>query len=466
MSIKTISQEELNEQKMYSQKVRSALHVCFEQPLAYVHSYGCQQNVSDGEKLKGMLEEMGYGFTDDTGSASLILFNTCAVRENAVERVFGNVGALKHLKKKNPDLIIAVCGCMVQQEETAKRIKSTFPFVDIIFGTHVLHTFPELLCRRIFEGGRILEIPDCEGVIAENLPLKRESAFKASVPVMYGCNNFCTYCVVPLVRGRERSRRAEDIITEVKELVHSGYKDILLLGQNVNSYGKGTEVDFPELLSRLDRLEGEFKIEFMTSHPRDCTERLIDAIADSEKICHHLHLPVQCGSDRILKLMNRHYDKAHYLKLVDYARQRIPDLNLTTDIIVGFPGETREDFEQTLELMKNVRFDSAFTFIYSPRSGTKAAEMEDPVSADEKGKWFRELLAVQGECGSESYKKYVGKTVRVLCEGKGRTSEEYFTGKSRENIIVDFNGNENDIGTFLNVRITEARAWALIGEKV
>lgn len=409
---------------------------------------------------------MGYGFTDDTEKADLILFNTCAVRENAVERVFGNVGALKRLKKKNPSLIIAVCGCMVQQEETAKRIKSTFPFVDLIFGTHVLHSFPELLCKCLLEGGRILEIPDCDGVIAENIPVKRESPFKASVPIMYGCNNFCTYCVVPLVRGRERSRAPENIIAEVNGLLEKGYKDILLLGQNVNSYGKGTDVDFPKLLSILDSLKGEFKIEFMTSHPKDCTERLIDVIADSEKICHHLHLPVQCGSDRVLKAMNRHYDKAHYLNLVEYARKRIPDLNLTTDIIVGFPGETREDFEQTLELMKTVCFDSAFTFIYSPRLGTKAAEMEDPVSAEEKGKWFRELLEVQGECGSESYQKYVGKTVRVLCEGKGRTSETYFTGKSRQNIIVDFNGDEKDVGTFVNVRITEAKAWALIGEKV
>lgn len=466
MSTRTVSQEELEQQKIYARKVRSVTHTYFEKPLAHVHSYGCQQNVSDGEKLKGMLAEMGYGFTDDTEKADLILFNTCAVRENAVERVFGNVGALKRLKKKNPSLIIAVCGCMVQQEETAKRIKSTFPFVDLIFGTHVLHTFPELLCKCLLEGGRILEIPDCDGVIAENIPVKRESPFKASVPIMYGCNNFCTYCVVPLVRGRERSRAPENIIAEVNGLLEKGYKDILLLGQNVNSYGKGTDVDFPKLLSMLDSLNGEFKIEFMTSHPKDCTERLIDVIADSEKICHHLHLPVQCGSDRVLKAMNRHYDKAHYLNLVEYARKRIPDLNLTTDIIVGFPGETREDFEQTLELMKTVCFDSAFTFIYSPRLGTKAAEMEDPVSAEEKGKWFRELLEVQGECGSKSYQKYVGKTVRVLCEGKGRTSETYFTGKSRQNIIVDFNGDEKDVGTFVNVRITEARAWALIGEKV
>lgn len=461
-----VTKDELDLQQMFMQKVGSITHTYLQKPLAYVHSYGCQQNVSDGEKIKGMLDKMGYGFTENLSDAQLILFNTCAVRENAVERVFGNVGALKHLKKKNPQLIIAVCGCMVQQKETAEKMKKTFPFVDIIFGTHVLHSFPQLLFSCLFEGGRILEIPESDGVIAEGVPVRRESKFKASVPIMYGCNNFCTYCVVPLVRGRERSRAPEDVILEVKELVENGYKDILLLGQNVNSYGKDTDVDFPELLSHLDKLPGEFRIEFMTSHPKDCTERLIDVIADSEKICHHLHLPVQCGSDRILKLMNRHYDTERYLKLVEYARKKIPNLNLTTDIIVGFPGEQREDFEQTLELMKKVCFDSAFTFIFSPRVGTKAAEMDDPVSAEEKGKWFRELLDVQSECGSKSYGKYVGKTLRVLCEGEGRTDSKYFTGKSRENIIVDFNGNENDIGTFVNVRITEAKAWALIGEKV
>lgn len=466
MSVRTVTQRELEEQKIYTQKIGSALHIYDKKPLAFIHSYGCQQNVTDGEKIKGMLAEMGFGFTDDTASADFILFNTCAVRENAVDRVFGNVGALKHLKKKNPKLIIAVCGCMVQQPETAKRLKQSFPFVDMIFGTHVLHTFPELMCKCIFEDGRVFDITDSDGVIAEGLPLKRESGFKASVPIMYGCDNFCTYCVVPYVRGRERSREPNEVINEVKGLIDKGYKDILLLGQNVNSYGKGTDVDFPELLQRLDNLEGEYRLEFMTSHPKDCTEKLIDVIAESRHICHHIHLPVQCGSDRILKLMNRHYNTDHYLRLVDHARRKIPDLNLTTDIIVGFPGEQREDFEQTLELMKRVCFDSAFTFIFSPREGTKAADMEDPISAEEKGKWFRELLEVQGECGSKSYLKYVGKTLNILCEGRGRTSDEYYNGKSRQNIIVDFNGDESDIGKFVNVKITKALAWALIGEKI
>lgn len=466
MSTRIISAEELEEQKLYAQKVRSATHILDKAPLAYVHTYGCQQNAADGEKIKGMLEEMGYGFTDDTSKADFILFNTCAVRENAVERVFGNVGALKHLKKKNPNLIIAVCGCMVQQPLTAEKLKKTFPFIDIIFGTHVLHTLPQLLCCCLFEGNRVFDISDSDGEIAEGLPVKRESNFKASVPIMYGCNNFCTYCVVPYVRGRERSRNPEDVISEVRSLVEEGYKDILLLGQNVNSYGKGTDVDFPELLMRLDKLPGEFKIEFMTSHPKDCTKRLIDVIAGSDKISHHLHLPVQCGSDRILKLMNRHYDVKSYLELVEYAREKIPDLNLTTDIIVGFPGEMREDFEKTLDLMKRVCFDSAFTFIFSPREGTKAAAMEDPISAEEKGEWFRELLQVQTDCGSKSYKKYIGKTLKVLCEGEGRTSEKYFNGKSRQNIIVDFIGEKSDIGKFVDVKITDALAWALIGEKI
>ena len=466
MSVRTVTSEELAEQRIYIQKIRSAFHIRSTPPLAYVHSYGCQQNVSDGERIKGILSEMGYDFTEDTAKADLILFNTCAVRENAVERVFGNVGALKHLKKKNPDLIIAVCGCMVQQEETAKRLQKTFPFVDMIFGTHVLHTLPQLLCSIVFEGGRVFDITESDGIIAEGLPVKRESKIKASVPIMYGCNNFCTYCVVPYVRGRERSRAPSDIIDEVKALISDGCKDILLLGQNVNSYGKGTDVDFPELLKRLDSLEGEFRIEFMTSHPKDCTKRLIDVIAESSHICHHIHLPVQCGSDRILKAMNRGYTREHYLQLVDYARNRIPDLNLTTDIIVGFPGELREDFEETLSLMKQVRFDSAFTFIYSSRLGTKAAQMEDPVSSDEKGKWFRDLLEVQGQCGSESYMKYEGKILNVLCDGEGRTDKKYYTGKSRQNIIVDFNGTENDIGTFVNVKITKALPWALIGEKI
>ena len=459
-----VSEEEIKEQRFFMQRVKAVTHMFDHVPLAYTHSYGCQQNVSDGEKINGMLSEMGYSFTDNPDEADFILYNTCAVRENAENRVFGNLGALKHLKNRNPDLVIAVCGCMVQQGHITERIRKTFPFVDLVFGTHVLHKFPEFLYSIFAEDKRVFQIPESDGVICEGIPVRRDNPFKASVPIMYGCNNFCTYCVVPYVRGRERSRAPEEIISEVKELIAKGYKEILLLGQNVNSYGKGGEVDFKGLLKSLDSLDGEFKISFMTSHPKDCTFELIDTIADSKHISWHLHLPVQSGSNRILKLMNRHYDVEKYMSLVEYARKRIPDIQLTTDIIVGFPGETYEDFTETLELMKKVKYDSAFTFIYSKRNGTKAAEMDDPVSEEEKGKWFRKLLEVQGQAGDEAYKKYVGQTLRVLCEGRGRTDESLYTGKSRQNIIVDFNGNEQLIGQFVDVKITRALNWALVGE--
>lgn len=463
-----VNDEELREQRFFMQKTRSVTHTFFDIPLAHVHSYGCQQNVSDGEKIKGMLAEMGYGFTDDTAKADLILFNTCAVRENAEDRVFGNVGALKHLKNRKPSLVIAVCGCMVQQPQIADRLHKSFPFVDLIFGTNVLHKFPQMLFETLSSGERVLEIPDGDGVIAENLPVKRDSTFKASVPIMYGCNNFCTYCIVPYVRGRERSRAADDVVKEVETLINSGYKEITLLGQNVNSYGNGTDVNFPALLRKLDALcpEKRFIISFMTSHPKDCTHELIDTIADSTHISYHLHLPVQSGSDRILKLMNRHYDREKYLELVSYARAKIPDINLSTDIIVGFPGETYEDFGETLDLVKQVKFDSAFTFIYSKRTGTKAAEMPDLVTDEEKGKWFKELLQAQSESGGHTLDKYVGQQLDILCEGRGRTADAYYTGKSRQNIIVDFDGEESDIGRFVRVEITEALSWALKGKLI
>lgn len=464
MAVVTVTEEELADQKLFIQRVRAVTHVFDHKPLAFTHSYGCQQNVSDSEKLDGMLEQMGFAFTDKPENADLVLYNTCAVRENAENRVFGNVGALKALKRKNPDMVIAVCGCMVQQEHIASRMKQRFPYVDLIFGTHVLHRFPELLYGIYEKRVRTVCIPEMDGVVAEGLPVKRESRFKASVPIMYGCNNFCTFCIVPKVRGRERSRSPDTVINEVRTLVSEGYKEILLLGQNVNSYGKGGEVGFPELLRRLDELDGEFMINFMTSHPKDCSHELIDVIADSRHISHHLHLPVQSGSDRILKLMNRHYDTEKYLELVNYARERIPDIQLTTDIIVGFPGETYEDLTMTLDLMRKVGFDSAYTFIYSRREGTKAAEMDDPVSDEEKGKWFRELLDVQGAIGEKAYEKYVGRTLRVLCEGRGRTDEALLTGKSRQEIIVDFAGEDDLIGKFVDVSITKALPWALLGE--
>ena len=466
MAVSTVTEEELKEQRLFIQRVRAVTHVFDRRPLAFTHAYGCQQNVSDSEKIDGMLAEMGFGFTDKPDNADLVLYNTCAVRENAENRVFGNVGALKHIKEKNPGMVIAVCGCMVQQEHIAERMRQRFPYVDLIFGTHVLHRFPEMLYSIYEKGKRVVCIPDCDGTVAEGLPVRRSERFKASVPIMYGCNNFCTFCIVPKVRGRERSRDPKEIIAEVRGLINDGFREILLLGQNVNSYGKGTDTDFPALLRELDSLDGEFIVSFMTSHPKDCSHELIDVIADSRHISHHLHLPVQSGSDRILKLMNRHYDIEKYLSLVDYAREKIPDIQLTTDVIVGFPGETYEDFRLTLDLMKRVKYDSAFTFIYSRREGTKAAEMDDPVSDEEKGKWFRELLDVQGELGERAYEKYVGRTLRVLCEGRGRTDEKLLTGKSRQNIIVDLEGDDSLLGSFVDVKITEALPWALKGEIV
>ena len=400
-------------QKEYAEKVRELNSARELPPIAHVHSFGCQQNVSDGEKIKGMLAMMGYGFSDSADGADLVLFNTCAVRENAEDRVFGNLGALKHNKKLKPDMLIGVCGCMVQQEHITERIKKSFPYVDMVFGTHVLHTLPQLIYEALTTHKRQISIPQMDGVIAEGIPLRRESKLKASIPIMYGCNNFCTYCIVPYVRGRERSRDPEEIVREAEQLVADGYKELLLLGQNVNSYGRGTDVDFPELLRRINAIPGEFKISYMSSHPKDATHELIDTIAECEKVTRHFHLPVQSGSSRILKLMNRSYTREHYLELINYAKEHIPDVALTSDIIVGFPGETYEDFQETLSLIREVKYDSLFTFIYSPRKGTKAAEMPDPISQEEKGRWFRELLEVQGEIGCSSYHDYIGRTMRV-----------------------------------------------------
>ncbi len=459
-----ISAEELAVQKEYMRRVAEINSRRETPPVAHVHSFGCQQNVSDGEKLKGMLAEMGYGFSPETRGADLVLFNTCAVRENAEDRVFGNLGALKHNKRDDPDMIIGVCGCMVQQEHITEKIKRSFPHVDLVFGTHVLHTLPQIIYEVLTTRKKKFSIPQSDGVIAEGLPIKRENGLKVSVPIMYGCNNFCTYCIVPYVRGRERSRDTEDILREVRAAVSGGAREILLLGQNVNSYGKELGTSFSELLKRINDIEGEFRVCYMSSHPKDATRELIDTIAECEKVTRHFHLPVQSGSSRVLELMNRHYTRERYLELVGYIRERIPDAALTSDIIVGFPGETYEDFKETLSLIREVGFDSLYTFIYSPRKGTKAAEMPDPVSAEEKGKWFRELLEVQQEVGENAYRGYIGQVMRVLCEGRGRTRDGCLTGKTRQNVIVDFDGGEELIGQFVNVEITGALNWALLGQ--
>ena len=396
-----VSDAEMAKQNEYKEKVHTVLCARFgdKTPKAFVHTYGCQGNVADSEHIKGMLVEMGYELCNAPEEADIIIYNTCAIREHAEDRAFGNVGALKRLKSENPNLIIALCGCMVQQPHITEKLKESYPFVSLIFGTHVLHRLPELLSKVLCSGKRVFCIDNSDGVIAEGMPNFRDSGENAWLPIMYGCNNFCTYCIVPYVRGRERSRDIKTVLFEAKQLINQGYKKLTLLGQNVNSYGKDSEtgVDFSELLKRIDAIEGDFTFDFMTSHPRDCSERLIDTLASSKHFCGHLHLPVQSGNNRILKEMNRHYTRERYLELVHYAKEKMPDIDLTTDIIVGFPGETYEEFLDTVSLVKEVEYGSMFTFIFSPRNGTRAASMPDPVPKAEKSRWFSELLKVQEE---------------------------------------------------------------------
>ncbi len=438
-------------------------------PMAFVHTYGCQQNVADGEKIKGLLEEMGFSFTNNEEEADLIIFNTCAVREHAEDRVFGNVGALKNIKNRNPSLIIALCGCMMEQEHVAERIKKSFPFVNLVFGTHVIHKLPELLYTVITNGCRVFARGDDseDKQIVEGLPVHRDGTAKAWLTVMYGCDNFCSYCIVPYVRGRERSRAPEAVLEEFKSLVRAGYKDITLLGQNVNSYGKGLETpaSFSELLQMLDAVDGDYRIRFMTSHPKDATRELIDTIAQSRHISHHLHLPFQSGNDRILKEMNRRYNVEQYLALVDYAKAKIPDLSLTSDVIVGFPGETYEEFLDTVRLIQAVGFTSLFTFIYSPRVGTRAAKMPDPIPAAEKSRWFTELCKAQEQIAAERCAAMVGSVQRVLVEEHSEKTG-LLSGRTDGNIIVDFSGDKNRIGDFADVKITAARNWILTGEQI
>lgn len=464
-----VPRQQLLQQKDYAEQVRALLEELYPvPPLAYVHSYGCQGNVSDGEKLKGMLADMGYGFCDQAEQADLVLFNTCAIRENAEDRIFGNVGALKRWKAQSPKHKLLLCGCMMQQPHIVEKLKQSYPYVDLIFGTHVIHQLPELLLSVLQQHKRVFYTPESDGVIAEGLPIRRDGTLKAWVPIMYGCNNFCTYCIVPYVKGRERSRQPEAILAEVRQLVEQGYKEITLLGQNVNSYGKTLEhpITFAQLLTQIDAIPGDFRIRFMTSHPKDATKELFDVMANSQKICHHLHLPVQCGSDRILQAMNRRYTVKQYLGLIDYARSVMPDISFTTDIIVGFPGETLEDFQGTMELLKKVRYDSLFSFIYSKRVGTKAASMPDDTPHSVKSDRLQQLLALQRTIGEEVLSEYVGKTLRILVDGAGKSGEGYLTGRTDQYLIVDFPGDSALIGQFVTVKITKALNWALLGELV
>lgn len=433
----------------------------------FVHSFGCQQNAADSEKIVGMLIEMGFEGAKEASDADIVFFNTCAVRENAELRVFGNVGQLKKAKAENPNMIIALCGCMTQQEHIAEKIKKSYPFVDLVIGTHALHKIPEMLKKILETKKRIFDFAEHDGFIAEGLPVKREGSIKAWLPIMYGCDNFCSYCIVPYVRGRERSRTSEAIINEAKQLVKEGYKEITLLGQNVNSYGKGLEEDitFSELLRRINAIDGDFRIRFMTSHPKDATKELIDTIAECDKVCKNLHLPVQSGSNRILKEMNRRYTVESYLSLIDYAKEKIPSISFSSDLIVGFPGETREEFLETCELIKKVRYDLLYTFVYSKRSGTKAAAMDDPISEKEKGLWLRELLDIQSKITEERFSELVGTTQRILVESLGKHNGT-LVGRTDTNIITEFEGDESLIGQFVDVKITKAFNWAVVGERI
>ena len=465
----SVPPEELERQTEYSKLVSTVLSSRFpvSKPKAFVHTYGCQGNVADGEKLKGILCTLGYELTESVEEADLVLYNTCAIREHAQDRVFGNVGALKKYKTAKPDMIIALCGCMMQQEYVAERIKNSFRYVDLVFGTHVIHKLPEFIYNCLCCGKRIFDLSGGDGNIVEGLPVSRDGAFKAWVPIMYGCNNFCSYCVVPYVRGRERSRDFDLIVSEAKQLVEAGYKEITLLGQNVNSYNKdlSEEYRFPALLRAINDINGDFIIRFMTSHPRDCTKALLETMADCKKVAKHLHLPVQSGNDRVLKEMNRHYDREKYLGLISYAYELMPDLSITSDIIVGFPGETYDEFRDTLSLLEEVQYTSLFTFIFSPRPGTKAASMPDEVTKKEKSRWFRELTSLQEQIASKRTAAMKGKVYRVLVEERNENSG-FLSARTEGNVIIEFEGNDELIGQFAMLEVTEPKTWVLKGKLI
>ena len=434
---------------------------------AYILTFGCQQNEADSEKLSGMAEEMGYEIVSAPDEASLILVNTCAIREHAEKKALSTVGQYKHLKAKNPDLLIGVCGCMVTQAHRVEEIKHRYPYVDFVFGTSSVHRLPQLIWEKMEKGKRIY-CPTETYAVAEGLPIRRESKYRAWVSIMYGCNNFCSYCIVPYVRGRERSREKEAVLREVRDLIEKGYKDITLLGQNVNSYGKDTggQYDFADLVAEIDAIEGDYVLRFMTSHPKDASRCLIDVMARSTHVARQFHLPMQSGSDEILRRMNRRYDTAQYLETVDYMRERMPDITVTSDIIVGFPGESEEDFEGTLEMLRRVRFDMLYSFIYSPRKGTPAAEMEEQIPKAVQQARFDRLLALQKEIGQEKNEMLVGKPLRVLCDGVSKSNATLYSGRTEGNKIAFFEGAPEDAGRFVTFVAERADAFALYGKKI
>lgn len=465
--MKEIDSREMEKQQDIIQKIRLENQAANRRPLAFVETYGCAQNENDSERICGMLSDMGYGFCECAEDADLVLYNTCAVRENAELRVFGNLGALKHIKRKKPSMVIGVCGCMMQQEHIAEQIKKKYKHVDMVFGTHVVYRFPQIL-DDVLKCGRVVDIEDSEGRIFEGIMSKREAPPLAKIPIMYGCNNFCTYCIVPYVRGRERSRSVENILNEVREVAAQGYNEVMLLGQNVNSFGKDLDVpvSFAELLEAVCKIEGIERIRFMTSHPKDISDELIEVMAREEKICKQLHLPVQCGSDRILKKMNRSYTREKYLEIVKKVREKMPDIVLTSDVIVGFPGETNEDFEDTMSILKEVEYDMIFSFIYSKRKGTPAAEMEDCLTDEEKHRNFERMVEFQNVISKKKNDAYLGKHEKVLVEGLSKTNTEFLSGRTDGGKIVNFRGTENLVGKIVDIRITEVKTWSLLGELV
>ena len=461
--LETVSDEELARQREIMAEIARLNEG--RRPLALVDTYGCQQNEADSERIRGMLRLMGYEFTEDEYAADLIVVNTCAVREHAEQRVLGNVGALNHTKKAKPEQKIVLCGCMVQQKHMAERVKKSYPIVDLVFGPHELYRFPELMRTMLGRSKRVFAVRETPGEYVEGLPVERSSPLKAWLTVMYGCNNFCSYCVVPYVRGRERSRRAADVIDEARRLVESGVKDITLLGQNVNSYGHDLDEghDFAYLIEKINAIPGDFVIRFMTSHPKDATERLFRTMADCEKAAKHIHLPFQSGNDEILRAMNRHYTRDGYLRLVDKARELMPGVSLTSDVIVGFPGETDGQFEDTLSLVERVRFDLLFTFIFSPRVGTPAASMPDPFTREQKQARFDRLLELHNEISAAKQAEHVGRVERVLIDG-GETGR--LTARTGENRLVHVNADKSLIGEFRDVLITDSTTWSLEGKLV
>ena len=459
--------QEVQQQIEYTNKIRDIVTAGAVKK-ACVVTYGCQQNEADSERIAGMLQAMGYEKTDKEEDADIIVVNTCAVRDHAEQRALSITGGYKHLKSKNPSLIIGVSGCMVSKKQSVDRIKRSYPYIDFTFGTEKLWQMPEILYGVMSTQKRSFCPNEGKPITMEGIPVLRENPYKAWVSIMYGCNNFCTYCIVPYVRGRERSRRPEDILREVRELVASGCREITLLGQNVNSYGKefGGECDFADLLSRICEIEGDYIIRFMTSHPKDASRKLIDTMAANPRIARQFHLPVQSGSDRILKAMNRNYTRESYLSLIRYMREKMPDIAISTDIIVGFPGETEEDFEDTLSIVREARYDMMYSFIYSKRGGTPAAEMEDQIPAEVTGKRFPRLLEVQNEISLERNLVWENRTLRVLVDGRSKNNPDKFSGRTDGNKIVLFDADDSYIGKFVNIKITKAQTFALIGEIV